>query len=1493
METDGSLGKKEEQASVVKKIAAVVLCCVIMINGVLDVYGQGFGGSGVGSFGAGREEVGGIFGKWGAVVLEEEVRRGAGGIKGLGLIRDEEGREEKKSYKEEEGERLEAKRSYIAGKSAAQGERDGGERYAREVMKRVVKRGKDGSWEYEGGYCEGDGGGCYYTWDYMQGMLEGIVWYARGEREIMAGKVGIIGEIVEEFGVSEEMEYGDRRDEGNRKRVREYMREVVKGADDSCDNDFYMVNIMPGLGRGRAVAAREGARRKERECVAVSEAMVLLGALGREREAGGDAELLYIAGKKTWDRDYGIIALPGAIGGLVALGSQEAYGKIKRLLMEDTVKGRWYKPAVEILDLMSVGEWAKKGINRVNYIRGGGGAYLNEGGSRYQYIDEGTSKEYGISENALVQLKDGRSGEVAWNVAYGNVLEDIGEMLSSEEYGKGSKARSELRNEIIKRYNEIESQREECVKGRAIAKYVAVLAPAAAVLAAGLVRESGCSAGLRMHIPLVAGILKNGNINTLEAKLARERINKQDWWDLNEGTQRRVNNIVAKGGEGLKERGYDEAKAKRNERDEKVINAGAWADIGVTAGFAMGLVYSLPGILRSGVNFVSRVYRIGKVSGKRHSWKLLRSVRRENKKSGITKRAIEEKKVELSKKRVERAIRVEASRKEAIEKAREALKEELRALQGGMEVGGSEIKAVKIDGANGKVVAEAESGSVEFGLLEKGKRVEGMEQVELTAQAGEGSGGGVGVKLGVIEAKPPGEVVSRAQARGQIEILRQGAVPVRVGPRKLGKIGMAKLRIGLALDILKGGGWGIGVLAKSPNKVFMAGVLPFGTTAQLARPIAPIVQIGKSGHQIARVSEVNNAPKIVGVLNEPQAFGHQLKTIAKTARFNRNYKTLTINNTAAAIYTPLRMKFNPNAIYSVNADSHLEIKRGGKIKTIRSFTITAQGNAAPNLLAAIFKQNVLNEKKDIKLFLKLNDKTERRFDVKNILREDGSLTYAKLAIPASLAKELKAEGEYEVLVSDGKLIAKYSDGKRTEINVAALEAVGKYAKAIEEAVKSSGGRAVNFQFNSLQGNRLRLILSFLPAISISAYMPAFGETFGQYVGDIWIKNAIAFMSFAPTAMLLFIPTIADKFGLVKTIKSSGILYPAGILFATLSGALAVTLGPSALSLAGAAIGIFTAAISNEIKLSTMDAIAKANNENKQISSLIILMMSMRSLSTFALCMFPMIYSQFGISIFGLSNLNSSLAVAVLALPFAIAGALSILPAKLRDMPQYNAAKSIKDTLNMWKGFFKDKRVIRTSLAFLMSESFELTMTYLVYDMSLRKYGDSVAAIAQGAVVYLAMFLGRIVFSNLNRAGVLNNKSSFITMGTASLLGAGGFALLGPSAQGLVLAAIAVACNSMSYPLLSSAAMRYNSGKETEVAGFIFTLSFFAFLSGPLYGRVKAVAPQAVSWVPIAIMATLLLIGKIVLENYKPPRAMQKFFDKFKSAKPQSVNEVKH
>jgi len=465
---------------------------------------------------------------------------------------------------------------------------------------------------------------CIPTVYYMQGALRAELYSAVGigdakqyqwNDDIMLARVRDIYYLLSEYGVSLR----------DTVLLRKYFRTLLARAPKYCENDFHAVDYAPGLAysisgksNGKKSDAEQSKARRLEQCRGAGMAAAGLALLDiPQAQKEQDAYLIYEAVKNNYKKDYGAVILSDGMSALVTIGGQKSFGYINDFLFEQSLKDGLQKRTIwqriwKSLDILSVKAWVDTATNINNRYRGRGGRYLNDVGLKFQYIDEDAARAYGMSNFNIEVAKDNPS--LGYNVPYGNIFEDIGYLVGSSQdpYAKA------LSNKIVNSYA-------ACLK-------------------------NGKTAYSSVHTPLVTGVLESGSVRTSGASFAADMLNRLDWWDLNEATQRRINNSVSRA-YNLPYRSVSQTKIRRADRNNTISELSVWTDMVITAICITALIKSIPSMAKGAGNLISTARRIKAIqaAGK---IKLLRTVSGNIKAAGISPAAI---KVANYNRRIERA----------------------------------------------------------------------------------------------------------------------------------------------------------------------------------------------------------------------------------------------------------------------------------------------------------------------------------------------------------------------------------------------------------------------------------------------------------------------------------------------------------------------------------------------------------------------------------------------------------------------------------------------------------------------------------------------------------------------------------------------------------------------------------------------------------------------------------------------------------------------
>ena len=369
--------------------------------------------------------------------------------------------------------------------------------------------------------------------------LEEAYWQGKPIKEV-GGKISA---LVTEYGVQTKKDA---------EMAKKYFYDLLQDAYDDCDSGF---SIDYGSASHRA-DQRQARERKANYCaleVAGLSAIAMLSQTAKEKNEA--AEKVYELLEETYSSSAAGIVIPGCISALAILNTPKSYSLIEEFLTDESIP----TTAGDVLHSVSLSGMARGVLRGANNLRGGDSRYLNRINESFQYIDTTEAHRQGHKSTSYPQGQ----------YPQGNLLEDVGYMLG--DLSRENKLAYNLSSKLVKKANQY-------------------------------AKDDTHAAG-SIHYPLILGILDGARKHkSFFANVpSHELLNlfyKGDWWDINEGTQRRVH---YKAHQFAKERGYkwkeptkDPAKYERYVYNSRILNMGEMGDL-VIAAVAMGeLVVSLP-----------------------------------------------------------------------------------------------------------------------------------------------------------------------------------------------------------------------------------------------------------------------------------------------------------------------------------------------------------------------------------------------------------------------------------------------------------------------------------------------------------------------------------------------------------------------------------------------------------------------------------------------------------------------------------------------------------------------------------------------------------------------------------------------------------------------------------------------------------------------------------------------------------------------------------
>lgn len=364
--------------------------------------------------------------------------------------------------------------------------------------------------------------------------------------------------------------------EQDRQAVRTYFYKLIKEADSDCDSGFMKRYLEVGSESNRADARRANelqAKRCQAE-VSVLPALAMIEKTPYEKQLA--AKEIYSLLKDRYDQDQGAEVMYSAVTALGILDTEQAYRYLDRFLTQDTIPS----VAGNVWEgLWSPGKsTAQNSLRAASNIRGGNSRYLNRINEQFQYLDKAEAARQGFNNTAW--QSEGRQ------YPYGNVLEEIGVFLGQQS--KSSAFAKNLAKKMVAKANEA--------------------------------AKSKTNAAGTLHYPVVLGILDGWRAHGKQFIFVPDYellllFYKGDWFDINEGTQRRIHH---KAYQFAKARGwtwqapvFDKEKNKRYIYNARILGIGQAADVVAPLLVAEGLFSVVPA-LAEGIPSAVRTLRAHK-----------------------------------------------------------------------------------------------------------------------------------------------------------------------------------------------------------------------------------------------------------------------------------------------------------------------------------------------------------------------------------------------------------------------------------------------------------------------------------------------------------------------------------------------------------------------------------------------------------------------------------------------------------------------------------------------------------------------------------------------------------------------------------------------------------------------------------------------------------------------------------------------------------------
>ncbi len=387
-----------------------------------------------------------------------------------------------------------------------------------------------------------------YAWGGIHHGIKDSQLYYKGQ--IIDSTATDFAWLVSNFGI-----YG----EADRKEAVRYFYDLIKMAGEDCSNGAFEYGSQEHRADQRIASEKQAKRCAAEVSVIPALAMITKGAAEQQKAAQTFYNLL----KDKYDTAVGGAVIQACVTGLGVLGTQKSYQLLETFLTDDTI------PSTAGNVLHGIGSpfetLAQNGLRAASNIRGGNSRFLNRINEQFQYLDKEEAKRQGFSNTSW------QSEGIQY--PYANVLEEVGAFLGQQSATN--------------------------TYARALAKKLVGKANQAA-------KEKTNAAGV-MHYPLVLGIMDGWREHgkTFIYEPAQELINffyKGDWFDLNEGTQRRVH---YKAYQFARSRGWtpelpkrDNEKIQRTIYNSRLLTIGFAGDSVLTVLMTGYLIKSIPALAK-------------------------------------------------------------------------------------------------------------------------------------------------------------------------------------------------------------------------------------------------------------------------------------------------------------------------------------------------------------------------------------------------------------------------------------------------------------------------------------------------------------------------------------------------------------------------------------------------------------------------------------------------------------------------------------------------------------------------------------------------------------------------------------------------------------------------------------------------------------------------------------------------------------------------------
>ncbi|MBR4592496.1 MAG: hypothetical protein IKO35_04735, partial [Elusimicrobiaceae bacterium] len=365
--------------------------------------------------------------------------------------------------------------------------------------------------------------------------------------------------------------------ESDRTAIMNFFYDIIEKAHDDCDAATFEWGS-----QNHRSETRHAANIKGKVCAEELSTLPALAMLSKtiDKESKDKAaDAIYKLLKKEYDSTSGPLVMTSASVALGVLGTKYSYELFEKFLTDKTIPtgfGNFFHFMGQPGQVA-----AQEGIRIANKIHGGNSRYLNRLNEGFQYLDKQAAREQGWTN--LIDTP-------ARQYPQGNLFEDLGAILGDQS-ATNIHAHA-LAKKLLKQANEY-------------------------------AREKTNAAG-DIHYPVILGILdgyRNQKKFLNEASPALLNLfYTGDWWDINEGTQRRVHNkayqfaqAAGKFSNWKKPTEFDKEKYERYVYNSRVMGIGQGFDV-VYSAVMMGMLFL------SVIEFVNNLPNLIRFLSKRSTW---------------------------------------------------------------------------------------------------------------------------------------------------------------------------------------------------------------------------------------------------------------------------------------------------------------------------------------------------------------------------------------------------------------------------------------------------------------------------------------------------------------------------------------------------------------------------------------------------------------------------------------------------------------------------------------------------------------------------------------------------------------------------------------------------------------------------------------------------------------------------------------------------------